>query len=172
VHYNLHHAKARPDRSVVQLSLADSVARRGVYVPLLDPVWILNPSSFRVPAGAKRVVHRFTGDPRPIVRFLVPDLDTSRGLVIHNVLLHMHRLGREGRIAVERVGGGRDVLLTVPRWDFDWQRDYRLAEPVAFAPGDRLSIRCEHANTTRRTVTWGEDSSDEMCVGFLYVTEP
>lgn len=171
VHYNLDNAVARPDRSVAELSLADSVERRGVYVPVVNPLWILDPPSFRVPAGAKRVVHRFAGDPRPIVRFLVPDLDTSRGLTIHNVLLHMHRLGRRGQVAVERAGGGRGVLLSVPRWDFDWQRDYRLAEPVAFEPGDRLSIRCEHTNTSRRTVTWGEDSSDEMCVGFVYVTE-
>jgi hypothetical protein len=171
VHYNLANAAPRPDRSVAELSLADAVDRRALYVPVVNPLWLLDPASFRVPAGARRVTHTFSADPRPFVRFLVPDLDTSRGLAVHNVLLHMHRLGRRGQVAVDRADGRRKVLLTVPRWDFNWQREYRLAEPVALEPGDRLSIRCEHTNTTRRLVTWGEDSSDEMCVGFVYVTE-
>ena len=171
MHYNLANAAPRPDRSVAELSLADAVDRRALYVPVVNPLWLLDPASFRVPAGARRVTHTFSADPRPFVRFLVPDLDTSRGLAVHNVLLHMHRLGRRGQVAVDRADGRREVFLTVPRWDFNWQREYRLAEPVALEPGDRLSIRCEHTNTTRRLVTWGEDSSDEMCVGFVYVTE-
>ena len=43
--------------------------------------------------------------------------------------------------------------------------------PVRFNNGDRLSIRCTHRNRTKRDVTWGENSSDEMCIGFVYVSE-
>ena len=75
------------------------------------------------------------------------------------------------------------ALIHIPQWDFNWQRDYRFAAPVRFQNGDRLSIRCEHDNSRAnqplrngrraapRTVTWGEDSSDEMCIGFVYVSE-
>ena len=64
-----------------------------------------------------------------------------------------------------------EVLLSIKKWQFNWQRDYRLAVPVRFSNGDRLSIRCTHRNRTRRNVTWGENSSDEMCIGFVYVSE-
>lgn len=170
VHYNLGSTRPRPDRSTVRLSLASSVERRAVYVPVVDIAWVLAPQTFRVPARRNRIVHSFTGDPTPLVRVL-GGFDASRGFTIHSAALHMHRLGKTARLVVERSSGRRDVLLEIPRWDFDWQRDYRFAEPVSFAPGDRLTIRCTHANPTRRLVTWGEDSSDEMCIGFVYVAE-
>jgi hypothetical protein len=71
-----------------------------------------------------------------------------------------------------RAAGGRETLLSIRRWDFNWQREYHLASSASFAPGDRLALRCEHANPTRQLKTWGENSSDEMCIAFLYVSEP
>jgi hypothetical protein len=95
----------------------------------------------------------------------------------------MHRLGVSGRVTLERGGGGREVLLSIRRWDFDYQREYHFVEPVDFNPGDRLAIRCRHDNSRANQplirgrkakphlVTWGENTSDEMCIAFLYVTE-
>jgi mono/diheme cytochrome c family protein len=170
VHYNLGTATPRPDRSTVRLSLAPTVDRRAVYLPVVDLGWVVSPQTFRLPARRTRIVHSFTGDPTPVVRFL-GGFDPSGGFTIHSAALHMHRLGVSARLAVERRSGRREVLLEIPRWDFDWQRDYRFAAPVVFAPGDRLSIRCTHDNPSARLVTWGEDSADEMCIGFVYVAE-
>jgi hypothetical protein len=171
VHYNLESiARPKPDRSTVQLKLDDHVARRAIYVPLVDFGWIASPQTFVIPAGRKHVVHTYSEDPRTIIPFFDRELDTSRGLVVYSALLHMHRLGRSGNIAV--VGSGRrSVLLRIAHWDFDWQREYYFADPEVIAPGDRLSIRCVHNGRRGRTVTWGENSSDEMCIGFLYVSE-
>jgi hypothetical protein len=183
VHYNLDHVPApRPDRSIVELKLDSTVARRGLYVPIVDVNWLISRQSFTIPAGEKRIVHSTAFDPR-FARAFVGDLDVSRGFLVHSALHHMHRLGERGRIAIERAGGGRDVLLSIRRWDFNWQREYFFAKPAVFEPGDKLSIRCEHDNSRAnqplvrgkrqkpRTLTWGEDSSDEMCIGFLYVSE-
>jgi Copper type II ascorbate-dependent monooxygenase, C-terminal domain len=182
VHYNLESTRPMPDRSVVELKLDDQVAKRAIYVPLVDFRWIITPRTFTIPAGRKRVVHGYAADPRQVVPFFDRELDVRRGLVAHSVLLHMHRLGQSGQIAVQRARS-REVLLSIHRWDFDWQREYYFAEPEVIAPGERLSIRCMHDNSRRgqpvingtrrrpRTVTWGEDSSDEMCIGFLYVSE-
>jgi len=172
VHYNLDGTAARPDRSVVELKLDDAVKKRAVFAPLVDAGWILSPASFRIPAGRRRLVHSFTADPRSLFSLFAGDMDFSRGFVIHSVLHHMHRLGTRGRVTLERGSGRREVLLSVRRWDFNWQREYHFAEPERFEPGDRLSLRCEHANPTRRARTWGENSSDEMCIAFLYVSEP
>ncbi len=170
VHYNVTSTAPRPDRSTVRLSLAPSVERRAVYLPVVDLGWVLSPQTFRLPARRRGIVHTFTGDPTPVVRYL-GGFDPARGFTMHSAALHMHRLGRTARLVVQRASGRHELLLEIPRWDFDWQRDYRFAKPVAFAPGDRLSLRCTHDNTTRRLVTWGEDSSDEMCIGFVYVAE-
>jgi copper type II ascorbate-dependent monooxygenase-like protein len=117
------------------------------------------------------VTHSWIGDPRPFLGFLGSDVDLSQGFMIHSVLLHMHRLGQGGQVAIVRASGKREVLLSIKNWQFNWQRDYRLAVPVRFNNGDRLSIRCTHRNRTNRTRTWGENSSDEMCIGFVYVSE-
>jgi hypothetical protein len=183
VHYNLDGAGPAPDRSAVELALAEEVERPGLYVPLVNPLWLLSPRSFSIPAGHDRVEHAFEVDPRPFARLLAPALDLGRGFEIHRVALHMHRLGANGQVAVVRDGGADAVLLAVPDWDFHWQREYALAAPARVRPGDRLSIRCEHDNSAAnqpagadgaqaepRDVTWGEDSSDEMCIAFLYVT--
>jgi hypothetical protein len=171
IHYNLESTTPRPDRSVVELKVDESVARRAATAPVVDPGWVISPRSFRIPAG-RRATHSWAGDPRPFLRFLGSDVDLSQGFVIHSVLLHMHRLGEKGQVALIRASGKRVVLLSISRWEFNWQRDYRLARPVRFQNGDRLQVRCEHRNRTRRTVTWGENSSDEMCIGFAYVSEP
>jgi mono/diheme cytochrome c family protein len=184
IHYNLDATSPRPDRSVVVLKLDDSVEKRAAFAPIVNLGWLISPQSFRIPAGSKRVTHSFAGDPRPTLELLGTDLDLANGFVVHSVLLHMHRLGKRGQVALVRSSGRREVLLSISRWDFNWQRDYRLAAPLRFQNGDRLSIRCEHDNsranqplrngrrTRPRTVTWGEDSSDEMCIGFVYVSEP
>ncbi len=170
VHYNVTSTAPRPDRSTVRLSLAPSVERRAVYLPVVDLGWVLSPQTFRLPARRRGIVHTFTGDPTPVVRYL-GGFDPARGFTMHSAALHMHRLGRTARLVLQRASGRRELLLEIPRWDFDWQRDYRFAKPVAFAPGDRLSLRCTHDNPSSRLVTWGEDSSDEMCIGFVYVAE-
>jgi mono/diheme cytochrome c family protein len=186
VHYNLDHAPhgaARPDRSVVELKVDPTVERRGLYLPVVDVRWLLARNTFTIPAGRKRVVHSFLGDPQRILPYLAGDVDMSGGFLVHSALLHMHRLGERGRVGIERASGQREVLLAVRRWDFDWQRDYALEQPATVVPGDRLWLTCQHDNSRAnqplvrgrrqqpRTVTWGEDSSDEMCIAFLYVSQ-
>jgi Copper type II ascorbate-dependent monooxygenase, C-terminal domain/Copper type II ascorbate-dependent monooxygenase, N-terminal domain len=170
IHYNLESTAPRPDRSVVELKVDDSVAKRAASAPVVNPGWLISPQSFRIPAG-KRTTHTWTGDPRPFLRLLGSDVDLSQGFTIHSVLLHMHRLGQKTRLVLVRASGKRQVLLSISHWQFNWQRDYRLAKPVRFYNGDQLQIRCEHRNRTKRVVTWGENSADEMCIGFAYVSE-
>lgn len=172
VHYNLEGVTPKADRSTVELKLDESVRKRAIFAPLVDPTWIISPQSFRIPARRQRIVNSYATDPRQLFALFAGDMDFSRGFVIHSVLHHMHRLGSRGRVNLLRRSGGQEVLLAVRRWDFNWQREYHFAESEQFEPGDRLSIRCEHANRTRRTRTWGENSSDEMCIAFLYVSEP
>ena len=114
IHYNLESTTPRPDHSVVELKVDDSVAKRAASAPVVNPGWLISPQSFRIPAG-KRVTHSWAGDPRPFLRFLSSDVDLSQGFTIHSVLLHMHRLGRRGQVAIVRASGKREVLLSISR---------------------------------------------------------
>ena len=50
---------------------------------------------------------------------------------------HMHLRGKAMRFEAEYPDGRREVLLDVPRYEFDWQNIYELAEPKRDARGDR-----------------------------------
>ena len=175
-HYNLEHAHMsggpKPDRSTLEFELADTVERKAAVLPVVDLAWIVAPATFSIPGNGRAVQHSWSGDPTFVARVSGSGVDLSRGVTVEAVILHMHRLGVSGTVTLERASGARETLLRIPRWDFDWQRAYALADPPTLRPGDRLGVSCTHRNTTKRTITWGESSSDEMCVGFAYVAEP
>jgi hypothetical protein len=97
---------------------------------------------------------------------------------------HMHNLGTRLSSEIVRADGTRGCMVDVPGWSFEWQMDYLFDEPVTYASGDRLTIRCEYDNSpanqavingeqvTPRDVTWGEGSLDEMCLNYVWVRYP
>lgn len=85
---------------------------------------------------------------------------------------HMHRIGKSIRVAVVHRDGARECLLDVPRWDFDWQGEYRFAAPIDLVDGDRLEVECRWDNSLgTEDVRWGEGTADEMCIGWVMLTE-
>jgi peroxiredoxin len=94
---------------------------------------------------------------------------------------HLHLRGKAFRVEAVYPGGRREVLLDVPRYDFNWQLRYELAEPKRLPHGTRLVCTAHYDNSggnpanpdPTRTVTWGDQTSDEMLIGFLaYVPLP
>jgi hypothetical protein len=94
---------------------------------------------------------------------------------------HMHLLGVSIRIELNPGTSRRRVLLDIPRWDFNWQNAYQLVQPVMAGAGDVLRVTCRHdvgkrlrgedgIPKTPRYVTWGEGTTDEMCLGIVQVT--
>ena len=61
---------------------------------------------------------------------------------------------------------GRDeVILSVPKYDFNWQLSYELAEPLNLPKGTRIDWSCEYANDTGETITFGDSAvKNEMCI--------
>jgi hypothetical protein len=74
---------------------------------------------------------------------------------------HMHRLGASFRGTIARGGGGSDVLVDVPTWDFSHQPLYSLEADLAAE--DAVETGCTWINTTPAAVRGGPSSSDEMC---------
>ncbi|MFN7699536.1 MAG: hypothetical protein ACK6CU_22970 [Deltaproteobacteria bacterium] len=83
---------------------------------------------------------------------------------------HMHLLGSAFHQSVERVSGSRDGIIDLTGWSFDSQIFYAFG--TALHPGDVITTRCTFENTTSETVTSGEDTTDEMCFDFAYITPP
>ena len=146
------------------------VACLGAFAPCLDAAWTFG--SMVIPPNSTGVEHTASGDPLPFFGLLLGDaVDLSQGFDIHAAMLHMHTLGAAATVTHVR-GEERQVLLEVPRWDFDWQFTYAFSEPVAFAPGDTLDLSCTFDNPTAEAVGWGEGTGDEMCVANLFVSAP
>ena len=91
---------------------------------------------------------------------------------------HMHLLGTSLRLILNPGTANEQVLLNRENYNFDDQSSTVLANPVAVKPGDVIRVECTFDPTLRqkipalkslapRYVTWGEGSSDEMCLAVI-----
>jgi mono/diheme cytochrome c family protein len=177
MHYNTENSAPVPDLTRLQFKLDDTVEKVGAYQPFLDETWALG--AMPIPAGQERVVHQYAADPRTFFGLLGSPLNTDNGFNIEAVMFHMHQLGASGGLWLQKADGTKVQILDIPRWDFHWQQEYFLKDPVRFEPGDKLIVRCIFDNTQGRwpagqvpkDVNWGEGSEDEMCVANLLSSE-
>jgi len=95
---------------------------------------------------------------------------------------HMHLLGRSMKIILNPGTPNEKILLDRANYNFHDQSSTVLKQPVAVKKGDVLRVECTFDPTLRqklpalrdlapRYVTWGEGSSDEMCLGVIAASE-
>jgi hypothetical protein len=92
---------------------------------------------------------------------------------------HMHLRGKRFEYDIVRDDGSAEVLLRV-NYHFHWQLSYRLAEPRLLKAGTKLRAIAWYDNSKNnphnpdptKAVTWGDQTSDEMMVGFFDVAVP
>jgi hypothetical protein len=147
------------DRSQIGFVFADppSIRKR------LTSVGVIN-GDFRIPPGAAAfqavAQHRFNQD-----------------YILYALMPHMHLRGKSFRFEATYAYGRNEVLLDVPRYEFDWQNVYVLEEPKRMPEG--TVVRCigtfdnsaDNPNNPDPTkaVTFGEQTNDEMLVGYMNV---
>ncbi len=93
---------------------------------------------------------------------------------------HMHMRGKSFRYEAIYPDGKRELLLDVPRWDFNWQIDYILAEPKLMPKGSALYCEAHYDNSAdsptnpdpTKTIRFGEQTWDEMMIGWFTVATP
>jgi hypothetical protein len=91
---------------------------------------------------------------------------------------HMHVRGKDFKYTLVYPDGTSKVLLWVPRFDFGWQLTYFFKEEVAAPKGSRLEIVAHHDNSLKNkfnpdpaaTVRWGDQTWDEMMIGYMDYT--
>lgn len=92
---------------------------------------------------------------------------------------HMHLRGKRFEYDIVHDDGTAEVLLRV-NYHFHWQLSYKLAEPHLLKAGTKLRAVAWYDNSKNnphnpdadKTVTWGDQTSDEMMVGFFDVAVP
>lgn len=86
------------------------------------------------------------------------------------VFPHAHYRAISMNLELVRANGESEMVVNMPRYDFNWQFDYRLSEPIILHAGDRLIARYIYDNSERNfanpdpdsTITWGDQSFEEM----------
>ena len=88
---------------------------------------------------------------------------------------HMHVRGKAYRYELIYPDGHAVELVDVPRYDFNWQLRYRLAEPVFAPAGSRIRATAWYDNSAKnpanpdptRAVGHGDQTRDEMMIGYF-----
>ena len=91
---------------------------------------------------------------------------------------HMHVRGKDFLYRLVYPDGTSKILLSVPRFNFAWQLTYFFKEPLAAPKGSRLEVVAHHDNSAGNkfnpdptvTVRWGDQTWDEMMIGYFDYT--
>jgi len=105
----------------------------------------------------------------------VADVQLPGDATVLAFLPHMHLRGKACRYDVVHGDGPVETLLDVPRYDFNWQLLYRLAEPLPLFRGDRIVFTAWYDNSAgnpanpdpTQEVRWGPQTFDEMHLGYV-----
>ena len=149
--------KATTDRSCIGLKFADpkTVRKEVITEKSATP-------SFRIPPGAEH--------------FKVEATHTFReDSVVLSMFPHMHLRGAAFRYTAILPNGEKNVLLDIPRYDFNWQNGYEFAEPVKMPAGSKMYCEAWYDNSKHNpanpdpsaTVRWGDQTWEEMMIGYF-----
>lgn len=156
VHY-VPNGRPQPDCCQLGLLLTDpeTVRQPVATLPLLNATFEIPPGDpqYRVEAW-----HRLPSDS-----------------LAHAFFPHMHLRGRSFRYLARYPDGREEILCDIPRYDFLWQMRYLLREPKLLPAGTKLGCVAHFDNSAdnpnnpdpTRAVGWGDQSTDEMMIGYV-----
>jgi len=187
VHYNTLTVTTGTDRTQLDFKLDDAVKKEAAIVPYTNPDW-LSGGAMTIAAGDPDASYSWSFDISPFMSILTNGTIPDKGFLMYGAALHMHLLGTTATTSITPAAGGASpadqCLLDIPAWNFHWQRMYDFQQPILFHNGDKLNLSCHWNNSqanqqtvngqqlAAKTVTWGEGTTDEMCLGLMYVTAP
>lgn len=159
VHY---HKDGRPETDLTQL---------GLYFAKY-PV----DKRLRITAAINTAIAIPAGDSDYTARATVPVI---HDVTVLGVMPHMHLLGHDMTVTATLPDGTKQLLVKVPDWDFNWQTIYMYREPLHLPKGSSIDLVAHYDNSADnprnpnippKFVTWGEQTTDEMCIAFVFYT--
>ena len=122
---------------------------------------------FRIPARADNHV-------------VTAEYESVRDELLVSMTPHMHLRGKAFKYEAIYPNGDQEVLLDVPKYDFNWQIKYILEEPKLLPRGTTIQCTAVYDNSEsnpvnpnpNRAVGWGDQSWQEMMIGFFDTLPP
>ncbi|MBA4190622.1 MAG: hypothetical protein C0467_21765 [Planctomycetaceae bacterium] len=159
IHYH-RTGKEETDRTKVGIYFAKKPAtERFTSLPVAGLFWA-------IPAGAKEyVVDR--------------SWRTTKDMTAYRLIPHMHLLGKDIELFATLPGEREQSLIRIPVWDYNWQEQYDLKEPLKLPMGTILRVRATFDNSASnpnnptsppKVVRLGEQTTDEMCFVFIGIS--
>ncbi len=118
--------------------------------------------AFKIPAGEPS--HKVTSS-----------IPVFKDAVLLSLYPHMHVRGKSFQYEAVFPDGKRQMLLSIPQYDFNWQNTYRLKEPLFMPKGARLECTAHFDNSAAnpanpdptKAIRWGDQTWDEMMIGYI-----
>ncbi|HVS64549.1 MAG TPA: cytochrome c [Thermoanaerobaculia bacterium] len=147
------------DRSKVGIVLAEGQPRE-----ILRTATVVN-TRFEIPPGADG--HRVEAE-----------ATIPRDATIYSFTPHMHYRGKSMDFYLELPDGTTELVCSIPKYDFDWQLDYQLAQPRKVPAGTKIRVVAHFDNSTGNPdnpdptvpVRWGEQTWEEMMMGGVFLS--
>ena len=142
-------AKSAPERRYVSFGISSPNDAKSFAIPPNDANWSSPPA-----------VAEFTSDADLVWMFP-----------------HMHLRGKDMTYKLTYPDGREEIVLSVPRYDFNWQLGYEIAQPIHVPKGTRLTVTAHYDNSVNnkfnpdpnRIVYYGDMSWEEMMFPFFSV---
>jgi hypothetical protein len=184
MHYNTSYAAPVADLTRVRVKVDATVQKEAFIMPFTNPQWVRQ-KTMTIPAGAPDTMHDFSFDASTAVGLrTMGGIVADKAFTVHTAAMHQHLHGTHNTLEVVHADGSSQCLLDIANWDFHWQGSYAFVDPKKVVPGDQFHIVCHWDNSDARqpldangmplppqTLNWGEGTTDEMCIGFMYLTQ-
>lgn len=140
---------------------AEDVTQIGFYFQdkpeLLNRTVVILDASIEIPPGEAR--HKETAY-----------MEFPYDAILTSAFPHAHYRGFASKLTLRYPDGKEELILNLPRYDFNWQRDYEWKEPISIPAGSKLIAEYVYDNSKGNpanpdpniTVTWGDQSFEEM----------
>ena len=98
------------------------------------------------------------------------ELTLNQDTTIWSVLPHTHMRGKKWEVTAIYPDGRTEMILSVPKYDFNWQTDYIFKTPLNMPKGTKLHTAAWYDNSTankanpdpKKDVYWGDQTWEEM----------
>ncbi len=140
---------------------------------------------------AESVTHQVVTSSATNRRFVIPAHATNHEVTASSprsetpvqlltMMPHLHLRGKSFRYETLSPDGKKETILSIPSYDFNWQTAYQLKEPLTLAPGTRIFCTAHYDNSKQNPfnpnpnipVRWGDQTWDEMMIGYFDVAIP
>jgi hypothetical protein len=142
--------------------------------------------TFAAAPPTERVINTFIAN--PLLRIppgeanarVVARVPVHQDVTLESMFPHMHVRGKSMEYRATYPDGTTEVLLSVPKYDFNWQLTYQLKQPRKLPKGTTLEVIAHYDNSPNNPanpdptaeVRWGDQTWEEMLAAFVDFSIP